>query len=80
MVIITANEAVQAALAGVAERAEIRDSAGKLIGYFQPLGETRPTPEEIEKLVGNEELWKETKGPFYSTEEVIKQLDTLGNH
>ncbi|HZZ29033.1 MAG TPA: hypothetical protein VFE46_13625 [Pirellulales bacterium] len=36
MVIITANEVVQAALAGIAEKAEIRDSQGKLIGYFEP--------------------------------------------
>jgi len=39
MVIITANEALQTALAGIAEKAEIRDPAGKLIGYFETLAQ-----------------------------------------
>ena len=79
MVTITANEAVQAAFRSIAQRAEIRDPSGKIIGYFEPSEETRRMYDEAKKLFEPEELQRidASGGPYYTTEEVLRQLRSL---
>jgi hypothetical protein len=62
MVIITANDAVQAAFRHIAQRAEIRDPAGTLIGYFEPSEETRKLYEDARKYFEQEDI-KKSKSP-----------------
>jgi hypothetical protein len=79
MVTITANEAVQAAFRHVAQRAEIRDTSGTIIGYFEPSEETRKLYEEARTYFDPEDLKKikESGGPYYTTAEVISYLRSL---
>jgi hypothetical protein len=79
MVIITANEAVQAAFLGIAQRAEIRNPSGKLIGYFEPSEELLNLYDEARKRIDPEEIKrrKESKEPGITTQELLTHLRSL---
>jgi hypothetical protein len=80
MTAITANQALQEALAGLKEKTEVRDASGNLLGYFTPrqveeqllyrYAEETFDPEEIQRL-----LSEQTKG--FTIEEVMEHLSSL---
>jgi hypothetical protein len=79
MVTVTANDAVQAAFSGIAQRAEIRDPRGKLIGYFEPTEEMRRLLEEARRHIDPEEIkrLKAIKEPGVTTKELLAYLRSL---
>jgi hypothetical protein len=79
MVVITANEAVQAAFRHVAQRAEIRDPSGTLIGYFEPSDEAKRLLDEARRHFDPEEIKrrKASKDPGIPTPELLAYLRSL---
>lgn len=79
MVTITANEAVETVLTGLAQKTEIRSTSGRVIGYFEPSQEVRKMYEEARKQFDPEELKriKESGGPSYTTAEVLAHLRSV---
>ena len=79
MVTVTANEAVQAAFAGISQRAEIRDPNGKLIGYFEPTDDVKRLLEEARRNIDPEEIkqLKANKEPGITTKELLDYLRSL---
>lgn len=74
---LTANETLQALLSGVTERTEIRDSNGKLLGYFTPMSQEMVKKyERAKKLFDPAEASRRKKleGDRLTTEQVIAKL------
>jgi hypothetical protein len=80
MVDVTADAALQQALAGLDGPARLVDTAGNVIGYFTPAPKVESTlykaalaafdPEEMKRR-------KESGGPYYTTREVLDHLGSL---
>jgi hypothetical protein len=81
MVTITANEAVKALLAPLAEEAEIRDDRGELVGYFVPAAsEVQRLRRKIEAAFDPAEIARrKASGQAGSTTaEVLERLGSPG--
>ncbi len=82
MTTVIANEAVQAALGSVKDKAEIRDAEGNLLGFFTPTEvelkrlyatvSERFDPEEIRLIIE-----REGHLPGRTTKEVLERLQQL---
>lgn len=79
---IQLDRAAQAELCGVGESAELRDESGRLIGYFVPapdpaLYAEQRSPLSEDELRSRAEAAKRGKCKTYSTQEVLRRLETL---
>jgi hypothetical protein len=82
MSVITADDALQARLASLKERTEIRDTEGKLIGVFVPAAEGQTVdyakvrllfdPEEIKR---RKERWRDDPGR--TLDQIMERLRSL---
>jgi hypothetical protein len=80
MTVITANQELQHALAGLREKTEVRDASGNLLGYFTPrqveeellyrYAEETFDPDEIRRLLSTQ-----TSG--FRIEQVMEHLRSL---
>jgi hypothetical protein len=75
------DESTVMALGAIRERAEILDSQGKVIGYFEPV--PRPEDELRKRAFENYDQerhrrLREAKGPTYTTAQVLEHLRSLG--
>jgi hypothetical protein len=79
MVSIIANEAIQAAIAGLSQRTEIRGPDGRILGYFEPTDEVLAMYEQARKHIDPEEIKriKSVKDPGISTKELLEYLRSL---
>ncbi|HMC65637.1 MAG TPA: hypothetical protein VKI65_11925 [Gemmataceae bacterium] len=82
MGVLAADTALQAYLAPLKERTEIRDTQGRLLGLFIPHAERQADYSEVRKLFDPEEIKrrKEQEGhlPGSTTAEVLQRLQALG--
>lgn len=84
MISVSVEPSVQTALAGFTEKTELRDSAGKVIGYFTPrqVAEDEMYAEVI-KSFDLEEARRSLEGFLasgekgYTIEEVLKELEAV---
>jgi predicted component of type VI protein secretion system len=79
MVTITATDAVQSDFVGIAERAEIRNAAGDLIGYFEPSPEVVRLYQEARQHFNPEEVQriKASKDSAITTAEMLEFLRSV---
>jgi hypothetical protein len=80
MISLVADEAMLAVLRHANEVAEIRDSAGAIIGFFAPVSlehahlyakaAAQINPQEIQRR-------KDKQGKYYTTQEVLDHLKSL---
>jgi hypothetical protein len=80
MTVITANQELQHALAGLREKTEVRDASGNLLGYFTP----RQVEEELlyryaEETFDPDEIRRRSaaKSKGFTIEEVMAHLKSL---
>ncbi len=79
---VIASEAVRSLLGELTERTEVRDSDGKLLGYFTPQSQTdAELYARARKLFDPVELEHRVKtqhGQGYTIDEVMRRLESLG--
>jgi putative ubiquitin-RnfH superfamily antitoxin RatB of RatAB toxin-antitoxin module len=80
MTIVTADEAMQAALAGLKEKVEVRDATGNILGYFTP----RELEEELlyryaDRVIDPEEIRRRSaaQAKGFTIEQVMAHLKSL---
>ena len=82
MATLAADNALQAYLAPLKERTEIRDVQGRLLGFYVPAAAEQPVDySEVRKLFDPEEIKRrkaaEGDHPGYTTDEVLEHLHSL---
>ena len=80
MTVITANQEMQDALAGLTEKTEVRDASGNLLGYFTP----RQVEEELlyryaDRVIDPEEIRRRSaaQAKGFTIEQVMAHLKSL---
>jgi hypothetical protein len=82
MTIVTVGEAVQVCLGGLTEPVELRGADGSLLGYFTPVKEGTAEDYAAARAHFDPEVIRKRKsdpGPWLSTEEVIRRMESQGD-